>query len=222
MARRRRGRSPTSRSGGRAPRRGPARCSAAAGQRQDARAGGALRRGGPPRTGWRPARILAITFTERAAGELRERVRARLLELGERGGSARHRGSVHGDIPRILRASAAGARSRRRARSRVHDPRRWPRGTAARARACAWRSASSWRGERPQAVDLIARLRHRPRRLDDHGRARAAAQPAAAPARGCRPCSAAARRSPSSVRGPRRHAPSSTCCCGDFGAPMSA
>ncbi len=31
-----------------------------------------------------PGRILAITFTERAAGELRERVRARLLELDER------------------------------------------------------------------------------------------------------------------------------------------
>src|SRR5271169_4033921 len=31
-----------------------------------------------------PGRILAITFTERAAGELRERVRARLQELGER------------------------------------------------------------------------------------------------------------------------------------------
>jgi ATP-dependent helicase/nuclease subunit A len=31
-----------------------------------------------------PGRILAITFTERAAGELKERVRARFLELGER------------------------------------------------------------------------------------------------------------------------------------------
>jgi ATP-dependent helicase/nuclease subunit A len=31
-----------------------------------------------------PGRILAITFTERAAGELRRRVRARMLELGER------------------------------------------------------------------------------------------------------------------------------------------
>ncbi len=31
-----------------------------------------------------PGRILAITFTERAAGELRQRVRARMLELGER------------------------------------------------------------------------------------------------------------------------------------------
>ena len=31
-----------------------------------------------------PRRILAITFTERAAGELRQRVRSRMLELGER------------------------------------------------------------------------------------------------------------------------------------------
>src|SRR6202046_1793111 len=31
-----------------------------------------------------PGKILAITFTERAAGELRERVRARMLELGAR------------------------------------------------------------------------------------------------------------------------------------------
>jgi ATP-dependent helicase/nuclease subunit A len=31
-----------------------------------------------------PGRILAITFTERAAGELRQRVRTRMLELGER------------------------------------------------------------------------------------------------------------------------------------------
>jgi len=31
-----------------------------------------------------PARILAITFTDKAAGELRERLRARLRELGDR------------------------------------------------------------------------------------------------------------------------------------------
>ncbi|HEY0343511.1 MAG TPA: UvrD-helicase domain-containing protein, partial [Solirubrobacteraceae bacterium] len=34
--------------------------------------------------GVRPSRILAITFTERAAGELRARVRGRFVELGRR------------------------------------------------------------------------------------------------------------------------------------------
>jgi ATP-dependent helicase/nuclease subunit A len=34
--------------------------------------------------GLRPAEVLAITFTDKAAGELRARVRARLLELGAR------------------------------------------------------------------------------------------------------------------------------------------
>jgi ATP-dependent helicase/nuclease subunit A len=55
-----------------------------------------------------PGRILAITFTERAAGELRERVRARLLELGERQAArdteAAFVGTFHGFCARLLRA----------------------------------------------------------------------------------------------------------------------
>jgi ATP-dependent helicase/nuclease subunit A len=60
-----------------------------------------------------PDRILAITFTERAAGELRERVRARLLELGET--AAAHAldgafvGTFHGFCARVLRAHAREA-----------------------------------------------------------------------------------------------------------------
>ncbi len=57
-----------------------------------------------------PGRILAITFTERAAGELRERVRARLLELGEsaaaRATDGAFVGTFHGFCARILRSQA--------------------------------------------------------------------------------------------------------------------
>ncbi|MHB8234510.1 MAG: UvrD-helicase domain-containing protein [Solirubrobacteraceae bacterium] len=58
--------------------------------------------------GLAPARILAITFTERAAGELRERVRDRLLELGDRQAArdteAAFVGTFHGFCARLLRA----------------------------------------------------------------------------------------------------------------------
>jgi ATP-dependent helicase/nuclease subunit A len=61
-----------------------------------------------------PGRILAITFTERAAGELRERVRGRLLELGERQAArdteAAFVGTFHGFCARLLRAHALAAR----------------------------------------------------------------------------------------------------------------
>lgn len=54
-----------------------------------------------------PGRILAITFTERAAGELRERVRARLLELDEREAArdaeAAFVSTFHGFCARLLR-----------------------------------------------------------------------------------------------------------------------
>jgi ATP-dependent helicase/nuclease subunit A len=58
--------------------------------------------------GLAPGRILAITFTERAAGELRERVRARFLELDEREAArdteAAFVGTFHGFCARLLRA----------------------------------------------------------------------------------------------------------------------
>jgi len=58
--------------------------------------------------GTAPGRILAITFTDRAAGELRERVRARFLELGEREAArdteAAFVGTFHGFCARVLRA----------------------------------------------------------------------------------------------------------------------
>ena len=60
-----------------------------------------------------PGRILAITFTERAAGELRERVRARFVELGEREAArdteAAFVSTFHGFCARLLRAHPLAA-----------------------------------------------------------------------------------------------------------------
>ena len=58
-----------------------------------------------------PSRILAITFTERAAGELRERVRARLAQAGAREAAreslAAFVSTFHGFCARLLRTHAA-------------------------------------------------------------------------------------------------------------------
>jgi ATP-dependent helicase/nuclease subunit A len=102
-----------------------------------------------------PGRILAITFTERAAGELRERVRARFDELGEREAArdteAAFVSTFHGFCARLLRAHplAAGL-----------DPEFTilDEGLAARLRGQAW--AGALRGfledEHSEAVDLVA------------------------------------------------------------------
>jgi ATP-dependent helicase/nuclease subunit A len=63
--------------------------------------------------GLAPGRILAITFTERAAGELRERVRDRLLDLGDRQAArdteAAFVGTFHGFCARLLRTHPLAA-----------------------------------------------------------------------------------------------------------------
>jgi ATP-dependent helicase/nuclease subunit A len=55
-----------------------------------------------------PRRILAITFTDKAAGELRERLRERFLELDQRGAAraaeGAHVSTIHGFCARLLRA----------------------------------------------------------------------------------------------------------------------
>ena len=102
-----------------------------------------------------PARILAITFTERAAGELRARVRARLLEAGDREAArdteAALVGTFHGFCARFLRAHALAAGL---------DPgfAIIDEGLAGRLRELAFRSAlrDFLVGERTAAVDLLA------------------------------------------------------------------
>jgi ATP-dependent helicase/nuclease subunit A len=102
-----------------------------------------------------PGQILAITFTERAAGELRERVRARFLELGEREAArdteAAFVGTFHGFCARLLRAHPLMVEL---------DPdfTILDEGLAGRLRDRAFSTAlrDFVREERPAAVDLIA------------------------------------------------------------------
>jgi ATP-dependent helicase/nuclease subunit A len=63
--------------------------------------------------GVKPGRILAITFTERAAGELRARVRQRFVELGRRDMARETEtawvSTIHGFCTRVLRAHSIAA-----------------------------------------------------------------------------------------------------------------
>ena len=102
-----------------------------------------------------PGKILAITFTDRAAGELRERVRQQLLAHGEREAArdaeAASVGTFHGFCARLLRAHPLPAGL---------DPEFTilDEGLAGRLRERAFRSAlhAFLEGERPDAVDLVA------------------------------------------------------------------
>jgi ATP-dependent helicase/nuclease subunit A len=102
-----------------------------------------------------PGRILAITFTERAAGELRERVRRRFAELDEREAArdteAAFVSTFHGFCARLLRAHPLLAGL---------DPEFaiLDEGLAGRLRGQAWASALGefLQGERSEAVDLVA------------------------------------------------------------------
>jgi ATP-dependent helicase/nuclease subunit A len=104
--------------------------------------------------GLAPGRILAITFTERAAGELRERVRARFLELDEREAArdteAAFVGTFHGFCARLLRAHPLMA-------GLDPDFAILDEGLSGRLRGLAFSAAlrEFLRGERSEAVDLI-------------------------------------------------------------------
>jgi ATP-dependent helicase/nuclease subunit A len=102
-----------------------------------------------------PGRILAITFTERAAGELRARVRTRLLQLGDREAArdteAAFVGTFHGFCARVLRSHSLAA-DLDPAFEIVDE------GLAGRLRALAFKTAvrELLAGERSEAVDLLA------------------------------------------------------------------
>jgi ATP-dependent helicase/nuclease subunit A len=102
-----------------------------------------------------PGRILAITFTERAAGELRERVRSRFRDLGEREAArdteAAFVSTFHGFCARLLRAHPLAA-------GLDPDFEILDEGLAARLRAQAWTAAlrGFLEGERDDAVNLVA------------------------------------------------------------------
>jgi ATP-dependent exoDNAse (exonuclease V) beta subunit len=103
-----------------------------------------------------PGRILAITFTERAAGELRERVRVRLLQLGEtaaaRAIDGAYVGTFHGFCARLLRAHARDA-------GLAEDHEILDEGLAGRLRRQAFAEALGQfvgDGHRTEAVDLVA------------------------------------------------------------------
>jgi ATP-dependent exoDNAse (exonuclease V) beta subunit len=112
-----------------------------------------------------PRRILAITFTDRAAGELRQRVRARFLELGEREAARAAQGAyvatIHGFCARLLRAHALAAGLDPEFRVLSEPESRRLRGDAFDAALAAFLDAAAGAG--PDALELAAA--YRPDRL---------------------------------------------------------
>ena len=137
--------------------------------------------------------ILALTFTEKAAGELAERLRRRLTELGEdehaRAVDGAWIGTIHGFCARLLRAQplAAGLDPRFEVLERAAAERL---AEAAYERALeAWARAHGAARDRPRRLLRPGPARARPRRLRDacapaaHARPRLAIPPPRAGAR---------------------------------------
>ena len=121
--------------------------------------------------------ILAITFTDKAAAQLKSRVQARFADLNRPLEARAARVGVDLHHPRLLRAAAARARSDGRNRSRVPGARR-RRVRAARARRLRPGAGGlPWRRRGPRAPAADRRLHARP--AGGHGphRLRAPAQP---------------------------------------------
>ena len=87
--------------------------SAGAGHGQDLGAGGALRARGAATTAWTWTSILAITFTEKAAAQLKQRVRRRFVDLNQldhaREAESAWISTIHGFCARVLRTHALAA-----------------------------------------------------------------------------------------------------------------
>ena len=171
---------PEQRSGGRAPRRLPARAGGRR-HRQDDGAGRALRGGGGRGRSGRSTSVLAITFTEKAAAEMKSARAAALPRARPPRGRARRRERLGLDDPRLLRAHAPRPRAERRHRPRLPGARR-ARGASASPPTRSTARSRTFMGEGdPDRLELVAA--YTPDRLRRHGAHRllAPAQPRRAP-----------------------------------------
>ena len=157
--------------------------------------------------------ILTITFTEKAAAEMRDRIRARLRELGADEAARATEGAFISTIHGFCARRAAGARAGGGARSAVRGARR-ARGCGGSPTPRSTRRWRTWPSNEPGGVDLIAAYTPAALRGGDPLAARRAALARRARSRRCRRC----RRCPGRARGgararsrrPRRSCPASS------------